>query len=702
MSGNGVPVLQLDFDDDKIKKLNEIADKFRAALSVGPGGFKVTDTGARSAMGLNPAAQPPAVQPSGRQRDDNGRFVKGGQAPADVTPNTPQAKPGFFGNIFARKYQPQVSEVDKFFNNFNKQGKDTQKTFGEINKTLKGTTDSLEGLYKKTVVWSARIAAIGAGGMFGYGFMANRVTEQLTNAQGLGMTTGQTQAVHSTYSKYLPNIDSIAERLSQASQNSADPLYAAMVGMGINPRGGTAENTPKLLSAVAGLLSKYRNNPEMAQPVLKSWGLSDFDPATSRQLLGLYDSGKLDELGGTLRNRSSHLDALLPLGVQQQYQDASSAFEYNGQRIGNAWKSGISGLTPYMTQASEAVTSNIEGFLTGGNFQLIVKEVGDGLKEFSGWLNSPGFKEDMHDFTTKVSEMAKSVGKAIDWIRGYLPDSDSANTSGSGSAPLAAGLGALAGTRLGSLLGMGGLAGAGWGAYAGYLYSDRENISDSAKSSVSFTKRNIGDAARLLGIHTDYGRDKNTVMGANIQADIPGNAATFVESANKIANLPAGLMSAVAKRESSWNPLALNKSSGAAGLFQFTVDSAKRYGLSSQDRFDPEKATAAAANYFQDNLQRYNGDIAKALAQYNGGNAAVTKEGNLSLRMETIKYLMDILPQVQGGLEQHPGIINQLTDARDALASAGGNGRATINLQIQQTAGYNINAQVEGITLARK
>ena len=132
------------------------------------------------------------------------------------------------------------------------------------------------------------------------------------------------------------------------------------------------------------------------------------------------------------------------------------------------------------------------------------------------------------------------------------------------------------------------------------------------------------------------------------------------------------------------------------------MDSGRRYGLSSSDRYDPEKATGAAANYFQDNLRRYGGDIAKALAQYNGGNAAVDKEGNLSLRMETIKYLMDILPQVQGGLDQHPGILNQLGEARDTLASAGGNGRATINLQIQQAAGYNINAQTEGITLARR
>lgn len=676
MSGNGVPVLQLDFDDDKIKKLNEIADKFRAALSVGPGGFKVTDTGARSAMGLNPAAQPPAVQPSGRQRDDNGRFVKGGQAPADVTPNTPQAKPGFFGNIFARKYQPQVSEADKFFNNFNKQGKDTQKTFGEINKTLKGTTDSLEGLYKKTVVWSARIAAIGAGGMFGYGFMANRVTEQLTNAQGLGMTTGQTQAVHSTYSKYLPNIDSIAERLSQASQNSADPLYAAMVGMGINPRGGTAENTPKLLSAVAGLLSKYRNNPEMAQPVLKSWGLSDFDPATSRQLLGLYDSGKLDELGGTLRNRSSHLDALLPLGVQQQYQDASSAFEYNGQRIGNAWKSGISGLTPYMTQASEAVTSNIEGFLTGGNFQLIVKEVGDGLKEFSGWLNSPGFKEDMHDFTTKVSEMAKSVGKAIDWIRGYLPDSEGESNSGSDLSPWLLGGAAYAGKKIGGLLGFGGLAGAGWGAYGTYLYSDRENISDSSKSSLSFTKRNIGDFARLMGINTDYGRDKNTVMGANVQADIPGGG-TLADRNNNPGNLrpvSGKGFNSYASELHGW---------GAMNNQLMRYYTGKTTGKQLRTIEDIVSTWAPASD--NNNPKEYAAQVAKWMGVSETEVLDLTKP-------DTMASLMHSMARKEGFANWSSQLADQAAGVKDV----------NVNISINQKPGSDIHAQVSGITLARK
>lgn len=61
-----------------------------------------------------------------------------------------------------------------------------------------------------------------------------------------------------------------------------------------------------------------------------------------------------------------------------------------------------------------------------------------------------------------------------------------------------------------------------WGLYAGYLVRDRENIAASANSSLNYAKRNIGDVMRWFGIDTDYGRPEGTVMGDNIQADIPG------------------------------------------------------------------------------------------------------------------------------------------------------------------------------------
>ncbi|MCZ6084171.1 hypothetical protein O5175_02065 [Escherichia coli] len=37
-----------------------------------------------------------------------------------------------------------------------------------------------------------------------------------------------------------------------------------------------------------------------------------------------------------------------------------------------------------------------------------------------------------------------------------------------------------------------------------------------------YTKQNIGDSLRWLGIDTDFGRNPHTVKGANIQSDIPG------------------------------------------------------------------------------------------------------------------------------------------------------------------------------------
>lgn len=159
-------------------------------------------------------------------------------------------------------------------------------------------------------------------------------------------------------------------------------------------------------------------------------------------------------------------------------------------------------------------------------------------------------------------------------------------------------------------------------------------------------------------------------------------------------------MGAIAQKESSWNPLALNKGSGAAGLFQFMPGTAKAYGLEGNDVFDPNKSTAAAAHYLNDLNKRYKGDVAKMLTSYNGGK--IDGDGNLSLKKETVDYLLKILPQVKGATDQHPGIMRQLEAASTVLGSGGKNDRATITLQVDQKPGSDIQAQVKGITLVSK
>ncbi|EBW8006886.1 lytic transglycosylase catalytic, partial [Salmonella enterica subsp. enterica serovar Javiana] len=107
-----------------------------------------------------------------------------------------------------------------------------------------------------------------------------------------------------------------------------------------------------------------------------------------------------------------------------------------------------------------------------------------------------------------------------------------------------------------------------WGLYAGYIVSDRENIADSAKSSLSYTKRIIGDTLTAIGIKTDIGRrevsevrewpawmdwlhggpgkvirqgqSNGVVYGSNIQPDIPGSG-TLADRNNNPGNIrPVG------------------------------------------------------------------------------------------------------------------------------------------------------------------
>ncbi len=97
--------------------------------------------------------------------------------------------------------------------------------------------------------------------------------------------------------------------------------------------------------------------------------------------------------------------------------------------------------------------------------------------------------------------------------------------------------------------------------------------------------------------------------------------------------------------ESTLNPRAVSGAK-AAGLWQFMPSTAKEYGLEVSDevdeRFNIEKATAAACRYFKKALTRYNGDWTSVMASYNAGMGRISSQLEAQMADNALDlYLVD-------------------------------------------------------------
>ncbi|EEQ2305009.1 transglycosylase SLT domain-containing protein [Escherichia coli] len=692
MAGNQMPVLTLDINEEQLKRLEAVFEKYRNGLMIGPagtplkipsntgqgGGTRQTTTGGEANQAPRKPSSPapvPTASTDGRLRDEKGRFVGSGKTPDSLVSNYKGRGETMF---------------DKYLSSLGKNAQGTLKTYKQINSTLQTTTSRLNNLFKTTVSWGTKLAVMGVAGPFGFGMMARNVVEKQKNADELQATPGELKAAESTYSPYFSGVGNLLNTLAAAQNDTQHPAYNGLIGLGINPKKGAAENLPVLLERVAALAKEYEGTG-LTQGMLNGRGLGWVNFGFANQLVKYQD--KIPELNKEFLLRASQNDSLLTSGHTSQYQNLTSNLENNWDRLTSGFQGALAGNAYPLIRISNGATNAALNFMNGENFKRILTDVETGLDKLGKYVNGPNFNNDLKDFAGNVTKVAKALGGFV----GFAAE----HPWLFGAAVVAGGSGAFTGVASAVVTAMmrHPLISAAM-AYGAYAYKDHENIIASANSSWDYTKRNVGDALRWIGIDTDFGR-KNTVQGTpEIAMDIPGVATVnglqdYVRKINRESLLPENMMAAIAEKESGWNPNAISKV-GAKGLFQFIPETAKAYGLEGNDVFDPVKSTHAAARYLTDSMKRYGGDIAKVLAQYNGGNVAVGKDNTLRLKSETVDYLLKLMAQIPAMREQRPMLEGKLLNAQQVLASNPG-GRALIQLEVLQKPGSDISAQLAGM-----
>lgn len=107
-------------------------------------------------------------------------------------------------------------------------------------------------------------------------------------------------------------------------------------------------------------------------------------------------------------------------------------------------------------------------------------------------------------------------------------------------------------------------------------------------------------------------------------------------------DISPALLEAVVWQESRWRADAVSPV-GARGLAQLMPGTARELGV---DPNDPAANLEGGARYLRQQLDRFGGDVERALAAYNAGPGRVTRAGRVPAIRETQNYVASIMARL--------------------------------------------------------
>jgi soluble lytic murein transglycosylase-like protein len=190
-----------------------------------------------------------------------------------------------------------------------------------------------------------------------------------------------------------------------------------------------------------------------------------------------------------------------------------------------------------------------------------------------------------------------------------------------------------------------------YGQIVSYLDSNGKRVFINADPPPSLrqAKASIAESTSLAGIApraTQTSASASSTIQGTIQsvtsAAVLANREkieTMIREVSARYNVDPALVRAVIETESNWNSSAVSRK-GALGLMQLVPGTARQLGVN--NAFDPKQNLDGGVRYLHSLLERYNGDLDRALAAYNAGPGAVDRAGGVPRYRETREYVQKV------------------------------------------------------------
>ena len=188
-----------------------------------------------------------------------------------------------------------------------------------------------------------------------------------------------------------------------------------------------------------------------------------------------------------------------------------------------------------------------------------------------------------------------------------------------------------------------------------YYVDDHGNLVYTNDDARHTAKTKAASTAVKPSAEADSNQKSSALQAANSVPASPPGADVLHQLVQETAhkhNVDPNLVSAVISTESNWNTSAISRR-GAQGLMQLIPETAQHFGV--YNAFDPTQNVEAGVTYLSNLLERYNGDLPKALAAYNAGPRAVDRWGGVPDFRETREYVRKVTSSYfQPGSDHQP------------------------------------------------
>jgi soluble lytic murein transglycosylase-like protein len=173
------------------------------------------------------------------------------------------------------------------------------------------------------------------------------------------------------------------------------------------------------------------------------------------------------------------------------------------------------------------------------------------------------------------------------------------------------------------------------------VQSQAERVRAAMESSLAAQRESVRKQAQTAGATmTPFSPPVAGMIAADCEPIPQPQLSKMIDDASGKNGVSADLVKEVARQESGFKPCAISNK-GAAGLMQLMPATQVQFAVT--DPFDAEQSLNAGAKLLKQLLDRYDGDVSKALGAYNAGAGRVDQAGGVPDIPETKNYVLSIL-----------------------------------------------------------